>query len=187
MSDSTSLEARIARIEDRQAIQELAVLYGYIMDERDNDGIHEIFCADATLRSQDGVFAASGIEEIVKTYGGRFAALGPTNHVTHGHVIRFDDSDPDTARGLLASHAEVSRDGVAMLVALRYKDTYRRVDGQWRFADRLMSYMYYLPVREYAEGMGDRNSVRVYGDQRPSDWPEVLYSDSGNDWLEKYK
>ena len=186
MTASTLMEERIRRLEDRAAIQELGILYGFVMDERDEAGIRQIFAADATLRSQDGVFSASGIEEIVQTYLGRFAALGPTNHYSHGHVVRFDDADPDAATGLLASHAEVSRNGVAMQVALRYKDTYRRVDGKWRFADRLMSYMYYLPVAELAEWLGDRNSVRAYGDHRPADWPEALYSESGSAWLKAY-
>jgi hypothetical protein len=181
-----SAQERVRRLEDRAEIQELAVLYGFIMDERDEEGIRQVFTEDATLRSQDGVFAAAGIEEIVATYLGRFEALGPTNHYSHGHVVRFDDADPDAAFGLLASHAEVSRNGVAMQVALRYKDTYRRVEGKWRIADRLMSYMYYLPVTEYAEGLGDRNSVRAYGDRRPSDWPESLYSEQGSAWLKKY-
>lgn len=186
MSAVSSLEDRVRRLEDRKAIEELAVLYGFIMDERDEEGIRQIFCEDATLRSQDGVFAAKGIEEIVKTYLGRFAALGPTNHFSHGHVIRFDADDPDVATGLLASHAEVTRDGVAMQVALRYKDVYRRVDGRWRFADRLMSYMYYMPIAELAEELGDRDSVRAYGDRRPADWPEVLYSEPGDSFLRAY-
>jgi SnoaL-like domain len=181
-----SMEERIARLEDRAAIQELAVLYGFVMDERDEDGIRMIFCEDATLRSEDRVFAARGIAEIVTTYLGRFGALGPTNHFSHGHVIRFDSADPDRAIGLLASHAEVSRDGKAMQVALRYKDTYRRVDGRWRFADRLLGYMYYMPLAEMATDLGDRNSVRAYGDHRPADWPEVLYSSTGNAFLKNY-
>ena len=183
---SSSLEERIGRLEDRAAIQELGVLYGFIMDERDEEGIRQIFCEDATLRSEDGVFAANGLEEIVTTYLGRFAALGPTNHFSHGHVIRFDPSDKDRATGLLASHAEVTRNGTAMQVALRYKDTYRRVDGRWRFADRLMGYMYYLPIEELPTGLGDRNSVRAYGDHRPADWPEALYSDAGSAFLKNY-
>ncbi len=181
------LDQRVGRIEDKLDIQELAVLYGFIMDERDEEGIRQIFCEDATLRSEDGVFAANGLEEIVTTYLGRFKALGPTNHFSHGHVIRFDESDPDRATGLLASHAEVDRNGQAMQVALRYKDVYRRVDGRWRFADRLMGYMYYMPIAELPEGLGDPNSVRAYGDRRPADWPEVLYRPEGNAFLKSYR
>jgi hypothetical protein len=183
---SASVEDRIGRIEDRADIQELAVLYGFVMDERDEKGIRDLFCEDATLRSEDGVFAATGIEEIVTTYLGRFAALGPTNHFSHGHVVRLDPTDRDRATGLLSSHAEVYREGTAMQVALRYKDTYRRVDGRWRFADRLMGYMYYMPLAEMATDLGDRDSVRAYGDHRPADWPEVLYRESGNSFLADY-
>jgi SnoaL-like domain len=182
---TASLEERVRRLEDRAAIQELGVLYGFVMDERDEPGIRQIFCEDATLRSEDGVFAANGLEEIVTTYLGRFAQLGPTNHFSHGHVVRLDEADPDRASGLLASHAEVVRDGVPMQVALRYKDVYRRVDGRWRFADRLMGYMYYLPISELATALGDRDSVRAYHDHRPADWPEKLYS-AGPGLLKNY-
>src|SRR4249920_1474262 len=92
-STTTSLtsEQRLARVEDRQAIQELGILYGFVMDERDEAGIRQIFTEDATLDSKDGVFKAAGMEEIVETYLGRFAVLGPTNHYSHGHVVKFHD------------------------------------------------------------------------------------------------
>lgn len=186
LSAELTAEQRLTRVEDRQAIQELGILYGFVMDERDEPGIRQLFTEDATLDSQDGVFHAAGIEDIVATYLGRFAALGPTNHFSHGHVVRFRDDDPDIAFGLLAGHAEVFRNGVGMQVALRYKDEYRRVDGGWRFSARLMSYMYYLPSAEYADGFGAPDSVRVYGDRRPSDWPEALYAESGSAWLRTY-
>jgi hypothetical protein len=179
-----SLEDRIRRLEDRAAITDLAVLYGFVMDERDIEGVRRLFAPDAALHSADGVFAAEGIEAIVKTYEGRFAALGPTNHFTHGHVIRVSEDDPDLATGVLASHAEVVRDGKTMWVALRYKDTYRRNPIGWQFQDRLMSYMYYIPVDEYADGMPGNGRVRAYGDQRPADWPEKLVDESADlAWL----
>lgn len=183
MDSPDRLERRIRELEDRAAITELGVLYGFVMDERSIDGVRRLFSADATLRSQDGVFAASGIEQIVATYEGRFAVLGPTNHVSHGHVIRFDPADPDAASGLLASHAEVSRNGTSMLVGLRYKDRYRRTAQGWQFQDRLMSYMYYVDVREYADALGVPLRVRAYGDQRPADWPEVLTPTPDLSWL----
>jgi hypothetical protein len=61
-----------------------------------------------------------------------------------------------------------------MVTALRYEDTYKRTDGRWHFHDRLLSFLYYLPVEEYAEGLGSRLRMRAYGDQRPADYPESL-------------
>ena len=186
MSDISSLEARIRRIEDRTAIQDLVIMYGFLMDERDVDHIPRLFTSDGTLRSQDGVFAASGIDAIVKTYQGRFAALGATNHVSHGHVVVFDDEQPDHAKGLVAGHAEVVRDGVAMLVALRYKDEYRRTSVGWQLQDRLMSYMYYAPAAEYTTMLTEANRTRAYGDQRIADWPETLVEGGDISWLRTY-
>lgn len=162
---------------------DLAVLYGFVMDERDLAAVPRLFSPDATLRSQDGVFAATGLDEIVKTYQGRFAALGPTNHVSHGHVVRFDDGDPDGAFGVVAAHAEVVRNDTAMVVGLRYKDRYRRTTEGWRLHDRLMSYMYYVDVREYADALADLMRVRAYGDQRRADWPEALTESPDLRWL----
>jgi hypothetical protein len=89
--------------------------------------------------------------------------------------VQFDDADPDRATGLVTSHAEVWRNGQAMLTALRYQDEYRRgADGKWRFADRLLTFFYYLPVTEYAEALGDPLRQRAYGDRRPADFPEAL-------------
>jgi SnoaL-like domain len=180
-----SIEDRVRRLEDRNAIQDLAVMYGYVMDERVVDGIPRLFTDDATLRSADGVFSATGLDEIVKTYQGRFDVLGPTNHFVHGHVVRFDDSDPDVATGIVSSHAEVFRNEQPMWVALRYQDTYRRTPDGWRFADRLMSYMYYVDVREYAEVLGQELRVLTYDQPAPGDWPQALRGQSV-DWIQAF-
>jgi hypothetical protein len=65
------------------------------------------------------------------------------------------DAAPDAAYRLLASHAAVVRNDAPMIAGLRYKDRYRRTSGGWRFQDRLMSYMYYMDVRDCAGALGD--------------------------------
>ena len=83
-------------------------------------------------------------------------------------------------------HAEVVRNDEPMLVALRYRDVYRRTEDGWRFQDRLMSYMYYVSVRDYAEALKGPLSVRAYGDKRPAHWPEALYGSSVPAWLGEF-
>ena len=128
-----------------------------------------------TFRSRDGVMDATGREAVLDQFRGRFSALGPTNHVAHEQVCTFG-ADTDCARGIVTSDAEVRRNGRAFIAAMRYEDTYRREQGRWRFVDRLLWFFYYLPVDEYAKGLGERLRVRVYGDQRPADFPEPLPS-----------
>ncbi|MER6977384.1 nuclear transport factor 2 family protein [Streptomyces carpinensis] len=184
MTQSSDLETRIRRLEDRREIDDLVLLYFLAMDERDLPGLPYIFAEDAHLGSADGVFAANGLAEIESTYEGRFAVLGPTFHFSHGVIVGFDD-DPDLAHGVVAGHAEVVRNGTTMWVALRYEDVYRRTPQGWRIADRVMSYMYYAPAESYAAVMKQDNRNLCYGDERPADWPSALTGGS-LDWLRRF-
>ena len=49
------------------APEDLVVLYDFVMDERDLDGVRRLFAEDATVRSHDGVFAAAGMDQILQT------------------------------------------------------------------------------------------------------------------------
>ena len=170
----SELEIRLRRLEDREAIRELVGRYGYVIDNRDLEGVAELFCEDAILESRDGVMQARGRAAIIELYKGRYAALGPTFHYTHDHAITLHETDPDVATGIIASHAEVTRNGEAMLAAIRYFDDYRREDGRWRFAKRSLAFFYYTPAGQYVDTMTSTLRQRAYGDQRPADWPETL-------------
>ncbi len=170
------LEARIQRLEDRESIRDLVAAYGFAVDDRDTDRLASLFTTDGRFRSEDGVLDAHGRQAVIEQFRGRFAVLGPTNHVTHDLLIEFDDEDPDRASGRLSSHAEVVRNGITLVTALRYRDSYRREDGRWRFADRLLSFLYYVPAAEYAEALSARDRMRVYEENAEADWPEKLDS-----------
>jgi hypothetical protein len=171
MTDS-DLAQRLRRLEDREELRMLVALYGQTVDDREIEALGDLFTTDGVMRSQDGVMNARGRAAIIEQFHGRFAVLGPSLHYTHDLVVTFDATDPDLARGMLTSHAEVWRNGAALLAAIRYFDSYRRDGGRWRFAERLLKFFYYVPVSEYAEALGDRNRMRAYGDRRPADWPE---------------
>jgi hypothetical protein len=181
-----SIEQRLRRLEDREDIKTLAIMYGVIMDERDFEGIRRIFTTDGILRSEDGVFNAEGLDSISDTYQERFNVLGATNHVLHSHVIRFSEDDKDSAKGFVTSHAEVSRRGDASVVALRYQDKYRRTDVGWQISFREMSYMYYVGVDDYGDAIVSDDRIRIYGDKRLADWPEKLTKGESPAWIKDY-
>jgi len=168
MSD---LETRIRRLEDLEAIRGLAVRYGYAVDERDIDAIGALFSTDGELRTTRES-KGRGRAAIAAYYRNGYKVLGPTNHFTHGHIIDFDPDDPGKAAGVVFSHAEVVRDGVPMVTAMRYHDTYVREAGGWRFRERIQSYMYFVDVREYADALGHELRMRrAPGNWQPADWP----------------
>ena len=174
--DLSVLAQRIQAVEDRLALRELVARYCMAVDDRNIDALAALFTPDAVFRSQDGVMSAHGRSAIIEQFHSRFSALKTTNHVAHDQIIEFDRVDPQRATGLVPSHAEVWRNGQALITALRYQDQYRCHEGRWCFAERSLSFLYYLPVAEYAEGLGSRLRMRAYGDQRPADYPEGLAS-----------
>lgn len=169
----SGLEARLRRLEDRAELAQLIARYGVAVDDRDLGAIAALFTPDGSFRSRDGVMNAQGIAAVLEQFRGRFRALKLSYHFSHDHIFEFGD-DPDEATGLITAHAEVWRNGRALIGALRYQDRYRRHQGRWCFADRLLWFLYYLPVTEYASALGDTLRQRAYGDRRPADFPESL-------------
>ncbi len=168
-----SLAARVQRLEDRCAIEDLIARYALAVDDRDLDALGALFTPDGAFRSRDGVMHACGRTAVLEQFRGRFSALGVSYHFSHDRILTFGER-PGEAHGLVTAHAEVWRNGRALIAALRYEDTYCRHEGRWRFADRFLSFLYYLPVEEYAQALGDRLRMRAYGDRRPADFPESL-------------
>lgn len=168
------LEARIRRLEGREEIQELAVRYGLCVDDRDYVGIKALFASDGTLRTAAGVVKGQGVEAVGAYFENHMPDLGPSNHFVHGHVVEFDEIDHDRATGIVSSHAELSRNGVPMVTAMRYLDTYCRVEGSWKFLDRMQTYMYFVDVREYPGVLGERLRIRSGASPQPADWPRTF-------------
>jgi len=166
-----TVEQRLQRIEDRQAIEDLAVRYGLAVDDHDLAGLSALFAEHGSLRQESGVSKGQGVAAVAAYFEERFRVLGPTNHFVHGHVVDFEGDN--RATGVVASHAEVFKDGAPMLTAMRYYDTYCKVEGRWVFEERVQSYMYFVDVRDYAGVLGSALRVRSGDGYKPADWPRT--------------
>ncbi|MBI1391118.1 MAG: DUF4440 domain-containing protein [Alphaproteobacteria bacterium] len=167
------METRVRRLEDRLEIAGIQARYTIFIDDHDLARVAPLFARNGRFRSADGVMDAIGREAICAQYKERFKALRFGFHTTQDHVIDLDDADPDRAVGIVSSHAEVVRNGRAMVVGMRYYDEYVREGGAWRIADRNLHFFYYVPVDEYAAALSTRERQRAYGDRRPAELPET--------------
>jgi uncharacterized protein (TIGR02246 family) len=165
--------ARIDRLEAESAIRALAARYCFAIDNHDLAAVADLFTKDARVYSRDGVMDARGRDAVIRQYEQRFAVLGPSNHVSHDHWIRFGE-EPDLAHGLLSAHAELWRNETTMVTALRYDDIYRRDGGTWRFQERALSFLYYVPLSEYPAILGQPDRMRAYAQPAAADYPETL-------------
>jgi len=169
------LAARIDRLESESAIRALAARYCFAIDNHDLDAVSDLFTEDARVWSRDAVMDATGRDAVIEQYRQRFAVLGPSNHVSHDHWVRFG-GDADRAEGQLSAHAELWRNEETMVTALRYDDVYRRDGGTWRFQERALSFLYYVPLAEYPAILGRRDRMRAYPEPAEADYPEKLPS-----------
>ncbi len=170
------LESRIARLEAESQIRQLVARYSFDIDDRRVDAVRTLFADDAVLRSHDGVMQAVGVDAIMAQFDGRFAVLGPGHHVMHD--IQIDFESDDAARGRVSGHAELWRNGQMMVAAIRYADRYRRTAAGWKFAERVLGFLYYVPVEAYPGILGQRNRNHAYADPLPADFPE-----GSADWI----
>lgn len=165
------IEERVGRLESLWEIRQLVARYCFAIDNRDLAAVGALFAEDAVFRSKDGMMEARGVPAILRQFEGRFAVLGVSNHITHDHVI---DLDGEQATGLVSAHAEVWRKGEAQIAALRYADCYARIGGRWLFRERVLSFLYYVPVADYAAVLGRRERNLAYDKPMPADYPESL-------------
>lgn len=168
----SELDSRLRRVADELEIRNLVARYVFAIDDRDLAAVAGLFAPDGAFRSVDGVMDARGREAVVEQFKGRYRVLGAANHVTHDHVVTIRSATEAT--GLVSAHAELWRKGEMMVTALRYADVYTKADGVWRFAERMLSFLYYVPLREYGDILGRRERNLAYDEPRPADYPENL-------------
>jgi len=171
-----SIESRLARLEAEAQIRGLIARYCFTIDDRDLPGIAALFAEDARVASADGVMDARGRDAIMAQYHGRFRVLGPGAHYMHDVALDFDDADADAATGRVSGHAELWRRGQMMVAGLRYRDRYRRTADGWRFAERMIGFLYYVPVEQYPNILAHADRNRAYETPRAANYPEALPS-----------
>jgi hypothetical protein len=79
-----------------------------------------------------------------KFYGG--LAKQPPIPFIQNHVI--DELSGDTARARCSAEIRMVQDGKSVTTAGWYDDTFRRVDGKWKFDERRFHVFHMVPLDE---------------------------------------
>ena len=170
------VDARLQRVEDRLAIQELLSAYGMLLDNREYDAVGDLFTEDARFWQHRGSTTDARTRRgIVEFYRERLGHAGPTFHYHHGFVLDFTDDRHATGR--VAAHAELGIEGRMILVGFRYHDAYEKGgDGRWRFAERETHFHYFMPADELPSKYCDEIRRTWPGEPLPGDIPDQLDS-----------
>lgn len=179
-----SLERRMDRIESRTAIEELCMAYCIACDDRNSALLADCFTPDVEIAATNGSMSASGLQAVMDMYDNLFRVRGPGFHWSHDRTIRFDDADPDRASGTILAHAETCPAGRVSIAGIRYFDAYERHGGRWRFARRVLDFIYYVPLVDYLERFPRRDRVLTPDGWVQADFPEG--APSWSDWHEAH-
>jgi hypothetical protein len=163
------IEKRLARLEDRAELQDLAVRYFLAADGDDLEGLASCFAPEARF-SVSGQLCGDSRDGIVRFLVGERAKMGLTVHTPHYALFTF--TSDELASGLVGAHLELVLGGQSLFGAVRYQDDYVRRDGRWQISARDMRTIHIAPWSEVGASLMSATPVRWPGiAPGPSDFP----------------
>jgi uncharacterized protein (TIGR02246 family) len=139
----SGIEDRLQAIEDREDIRELTARYCHAIAAADVAGIVGLFCEDGSFCINDQV--TTGTAALTEFYSTTLAGTPPMPFIQN-HVI--DELNESEARARCSAEIRLIQNGEAVTGAGWYTDTFRRVDGQWKFLTRKFHTFHMVPLRK---------------------------------------
>ncbi|GEL17525.1 nuclear transport factor 2 family protein [Pseudonocardia asaccharolytica] len=136
-----SIERRLQRLEDLEAIRALDAQYCRVLDDGDWPALVALFTSDGEFI---GLNHPRGRAELLAFFSG-LADSGLTafwHHVTNIEIELAGDTA--TVRSFLWQPCV--QDGEPQVAAGRYLDTVVRVDGRWRYRRKRIRFDYFTPL-----------------------------------------
>ncbi len=141
--DQKALETLIAK----EAIRELGLLYSRGVDRKDGPLLRTLYTADATDTHGDTFDGPA--DAYVDFLEKSFPYMRYSGHHVCNHLVSVDGDTGEGEVYALAYHVIPDGKGgwLEDLMAVRYIDRYRKEEGRWKFAQRIVSYDYKAPRR----------------------------------------
>lgn len=139
------LQARVARLEDIDAIRQLKARYLRACDLKQVEGVRDCFPTGPIRIDYQGFPLFTDRDAFVDTYR-EMACRGGVYDMHHATNAEIELTGPDAARGLWSLNFRtilLETSSVTQLV-VEYEDIYRRADGRWWIAEttsRIVTFM----------------------------------------------
>ena len=138
-------EQFIQEEQDRREMRALVDAYAYCADRRDCEGQMSLFTEDTHFvvymdsHAAEPSYALDGRESLRPVFE-NLNTYDRTMHFVGQHSLR--SYSPTEAKGqayCIAHHLNYIEGGQKLMIAyMRYEDTFRKVDGKWLFAERIL-------------------------------------------------
>jgi len=126
---------------DTEAIQRLMFLYAECVDQADFEGLERLF-EHGVMRANTAVGGMTGAE--VRKFYARTNKVHPngtlcTRHLATNIIVDIEDGgDRASARSYFVVLQATDKLPFQPIAGGRYHDHFERVDGAWRFAERMV-------------------------------------------------
>jgi hypothetical protein len=135
MNHVESLEARLGRLEDADAIRSLKARYFASCDMKDTEGMRDCFVSGAVRIDYGRIGVFDHRDQLVEI----FSQLGCHPHIVemhHGVNPDITVLDEQNARGKWGLHYQMinTQDKTITQLGAYYDDEYRKVDGIWKIS-----------------------------------------------------
>lgn len=127
-----TLEERITRLEDIEAIRSLQARYQRCLDTRDFDGLEECFAEDAVSSYGNGSMSYDGRDAIIGFLRKSMTLKMPSSHLIHGGEIDVRDSSTASAKWYLEDYLLHQKFKMKLHGTAIYEVDYAKTGGTWR-------------------------------------------------------
>ena len=140
-----TLEQKVQEIADREEIKELTAKYAHWVALGEGAKVAQLFTDDGAFINE-----IMGEKPNINVHGRKeLDAFYPTLKrgtalpCIHNHII---DISGDNAKGTCTIEVRITRNNQSIIGSGYYADIYRRVDGQWKFAERHAYFYHFVPL-----------------------------------------
>lgn len=126
-----TLEERITRLEDIEAIRFLQAKYQRCLDTRDFDGIAECFADDVVSSYGNGTMSYEGKEAVMSFLCKVMTLDMPSTHLIHGGEIEILSTEKATAKWYLEDYLVHRKFQAKLHGAAIYEVTYVKKEHHW--------------------------------------------------------
>lgn len=140
---ATDLEQRLHAVESQLAITQLRAQYCHLLDARQWDAFASLFTEDGYF---EGVDKAEGRDGIHRFFSQDVQLIA--EHFWHFCSNGTCQIEGNRAHGRISMEYLSVTDGVSYISAGHYDDEFQRIDGQWKFHSRRITFYFYSPLEQ---------------------------------------
>jgi hypothetical protein len=131
---------KIEELIAKEEIRELAMLYSRGVDRKDIELLRTLYAADAT--DHHGSYFSGSAGDYLKFLERSFPHMRMSGHYICNHLVSVDGDRGEGEVYALAYHLIPDGKGgwLEDMQCVRYVDRYRKEDGRWLFASRVVSF-----------------------------------------------